>query len=472
MIVEAGVALLLTVVGFLVLARWNEDLEAPGRACLSLPIGAAVYLLIALGMVVTVGTLHLPTALAATAAVGLAGAALGGRYGWRSRDMRWLLGTLITVLVVVVITRVLHYTRLTPDSLRYLLASNNLHLPDALAEIHPSDLHVRNLGVPALQALSELTDRRYLASIGPLFGVHGFAIFLHVAARMTSRLESRSRLLLLGSALMFLAVSNRLLYDFFYLNTHIYLAVYLLIAAAGIWAAAESRSGWAVPAGLALAVTLLFRPEAPLVVALFMVVAGAHLSVRTTRLWVGGPPLVVVGVWYGTLSTRVPGGDVIALDAPIFGGVVAIVGAGAVLAAAGFPRLSPIVSRADLLLVGAMTISGVVFVATDPELYLETLEATTQNLILFEGHWGFTWPAIVALVAVALARVREPPARLWAIPVVGYGLLWWLLPFMRDGPWRVGAGDSGNRILAHILLVAVAYLVFTVTLVHDDGGRG
>jgi hypothetical protein len=48
---------------------------------------------------------------------------------------------------------------------------------------------------------------------------------------------------------------------------------------------------------------------------------------------------------------------------------------------------------------------------------------------------------------------------LWTVPILGFGLLYWLLPLLRDGAWRVGTGDSGNRILAHIIAVVVMFLV-------------
>ena len=50
-------------------------------------------------------------------------------------------------------------TRLTPDSLRYLLASNDLVLTEGLREMNATDLVTRQIGLPVLQSLSDLVGR-------------------------------------------------------------------------------------------------------------------------------------------------------------------------------------------------------------------------------------------------------------------------------------------------------------------------
>lgn len=463
MIAEAGIALTLITAGGLLLMPWAKDVTAPMRACLAFPLGLGAYLVVALGMVVTVGTLDPPLALGLTAVAGIAGFAYGGLRAWSSRDVLWLLAAVAAGLVMVIIARLIHFTRLTPDSLRYLLASNDLVVPDALAAFHPSDLHERSLGLPALHALSDLTDRRYLATIGPLMGLSGFGLFLGVAWQATRRMANSSRVLLVVTALAFLITSNRLIYDAFYINTHIFVAVFVLVTMTGMWQAVTcGMKGWAFPAGLALSVTLLLRPEAPLLVALILVVVAASRADLAARLWLSVPSLVVLAVWYGTLWQHSPGGEQVALDAPIFGAIAAVLGSAVVLFAARVPSLERWGRRVDLVLIGGLAAVLAVFVAVEPATFTASADATFRNVVLLEGHWQVTWPAVTSMVAVALLIGRDPSLRLWVVPVVGYGLLWWLLPFLRDGPWRVGTGDSGNRILAHILFPAVVYVVLAV----------
>ena len=78
-----------------------------------------------------------------------------------------------------------HLTRLTPDSLRYLLASNDLVLTEGLREMNAVDLVTRQIGLPALHSMSDLVGRRYLASLGPLFGAFGLGLFVWLAVDLT-----------------------------------------------------------------------------------------------------------------------------------------------------------------------------------------------------------------------------------------------------------------------------------------------
>jgi hypothetical protein len=87
-----------------------------------------------------------------------------------------------------------------------------------------------------------------------------------------------------------------------------------------------------------------------------------------------------------------------------------------------------------------------------------SVQATFRNLT-FDGLWLITWLAALSLLGVAFLVQRVPDSRMWTVPVIGFGLIFWLLPLIREGAWRVGAGDSGNRILAHILAVVVAFLL-------------
>ena len=97
-----------------------------------------------------------------------------------------------------------HLTRLTPDSLRYLLASNDLVLTEGLREMNATDLVTRQIGLPVLQSLSDLVGRHYLASLGPLFGVFGLGLFAWLALEVTGGDPvRRNRLILVGAAILF-----------------------------------------------------------------------------------------------------------------------------------------------------------------------------------------------------------------------------------------------------------------------------
>ena len=224
---------------------------------------------------------------------------------------------------------------------------------------------------------------------------------------------------------------------------------------------------WAVPSGLALAVTLLFRPEAPLVVAIVLVTVAASRANMSVRLAMTLPTLAVGALWYGLgLWRYAAGGDEISPTAPVFGSLVAIGLAVALCLVSGAHRARPWARWLDLAGVAGLALLLVFYVATDPAVFGTSIESTVRNLVR-DGFWLLTWVAAIALLLVALVVESIPDGRLWTIPVIGFALLYWALPYIREGAWRVGAGDSGNRILAHYLAVTVVFLVLAA--VHNRG---
>lgn len=462
MIAELAIAGILAVTGLVLLVALGRDLGG-AVPWMAVPIGVAVYLLATLLLLVISGTFDPEIGLVATGVVGASGLVVSLlRRQWSSQTLLWALVALGVAAVTVFVARTVHLTRLTPDSLRYLLFAGEMQLPDALSELHPPDLVNRQIGLPSLHAMSSLTDRRYLTSIGPLFGVSGFGFFVWLCWSAARGVVPLRRWILVGTAVLFLLSSNRLVYDAFYINTHIEVAFYMLLAIAGGWLAITTREWrWAVPAGVALAMTLVFRPEMPIVAAIVLVAVAASEAGWGVRLAMTAPVVVVTALWYGVvLWQNAPGGDAISPTAPVFGNLVAVLAAALVVTAGGLQRLWALVRYMDRVMLAVMLIALTGLAAANLDVFTESMEATFQNIVLSEGAWLFTWSVVVILLAVALVVHQVPVARLWVTPIIGFGILWWLLPMIREGAWRVGTGDSGNRILAHMLAVVVAFLVF------------
>lgn len=461
MIQEAAVAVALTISGSALLTVTGRDVTPAARCWLSVPIGAAGYLLMALVSLLVLETLDPGAVLIVSLGVSVLLAVVQMiRRGIRRDELAWMLAGAGLALITVLVARYFHLTRLTPDSLRYLLASNDLVLPGGLAEMNRTDLMTRQIGLPALHSLSDLVGRRYLASLGPLFGAFGFALFVWLAVEMTREgTNRRRRMLLVGAAILFLASSNRLVYDSFYINTHIQMAAYVLIAVAGAWLAVSGRSRWSIPAGLALGVALLFRPEAPLVVAIVLVTIAASRASLKVRLALSLPAAVMVGVWYGLgLWRYAAGGDEISVTAPVFGSMVAV-GLAVVLCLVTVSSRVRLWGRwLDVVGLGGLALLLLFYIATDPVVFGTSVEATIRNLAR-DGFWLLTWVAAIGLLVVALVVETIPDGRLWTVPILGFAILYWALPYIREGAWRVGAGDSGNRILAHYLAVTVLFLI-------------
>jgi hypothetical protein len=470
-IAEVAIASVMFFAGVGVLAPLGDGIDRTSRTLLAYPIGAAVYLMLVPVLVVTTGTLNPILALALTGALG----AIGFAFAWRNRSFdlaaTWptLIGLVLTIGVVMV-TRSVHLTRLSPDSFRYLTVGVDLLHPDALNQVLPGHLSTRFMGYPALQALADLTDRRYVASIGPLFGLFGLGYLAWFMWRATSHyLTQGRRLLLIGASLALLATSNRFPFMMFYLNGHIEVAVFLLIFVTATWLAVSlDRGAWSIPAGLALGVSILFRPEMTLIAAILLVTLAASRATMGVRIRLISPLVVSMFFWFGIiLWNHGAKGDEISLSSPVFSGLLMVgLGVAAVLVARWAP-LRSVARHLDIVLLVVMTIALGVLIAVDPNIFVDSFTATFHNLTR-DGLWLFTWFGLLLLLPFALVVERIPDGRLWTSPIIGFALAFWLLPMVRGGAWRVGQGDSGNRILSHFVTIVVAFLVLAATEWRDS----
>jgi hypothetical protein len=451
-IAELAVILVVVAVGLGVLSPLHT-IPAPARAWMAGPTGGAVYMLASLLLVLLTGTLHPGAALGIAALLGLTGTVVAiTRKSWDRRSLVWAGIAFAVTAMTVLLVRTIHLTRLTSDSLQYVAISTNLRLPAAADQVGPYFLLQRQMGLPSFHSLSELTDRRYLASIGPLFGVSCLGLFGWLTWRAT-RSVSWGRTLLVLAAGLLLVTSNRLIYHFFYINTHIQMATFVLIAIAGAWLALNERPAWAVPAGLALSATILLRPEAPLVVAIVLVALATTSASLTIRLAMTIPSVVIVALWYGGLLLHYARDTVVVL-----GNLAAVLAAALLTLLGGTDRFRNLVRHSWWLMPVTLTSALIALGIRNPDILVDSAIATSRNLTS-EGRWLLTWPAVLVLGIIALLVHRIPEGRLWTTSIIGFGLLFWLLPLLREGAWRVGTGDSGNRILVHFLPVVVVFLV-------------
>lgn len=78
--------------------------------------------------------------------------------------------------------------------------------------------------------------------------------------------------------------------------------------------------------------------------------------------------------------------------------------------------------------------------------------------VLKDGKWGITWIALFVLFVLALFLKRIKYESVFIYYIFSFFLLYNVINIYRYG-WRSGWGDSGNRILLHIIFI-VAFYVF------------
>jgi hypothetical protein len=421
-------------------------------------IGLSAFVLIGTALVVIAGYM-LPLVTVVATALILGALAISRR---RRPDRRTLAAISLTVLAIAAIgavTLATAPTRLTPDSLQYIAMADMISEPGGFDGIPGAMLEKRNLSTSVLHTLGSLDGQPYAASATPVVVAAGFATMaVAVWTALTAGGITRARVTALTVAAVAFAVSsNRALYDAFYVNSHgLVMACFLVVVVGGFLS--PDRGGWLLAVAIAAAVIVPARPEGIILVSLGLLPILTHPGLKPLeRVLVTMPTSVTAVLWFGAgLWSRAPGERGLELADTSVGG--ALIGIGLVLVAtlAGRPRLSRWMMAAPWLAVTAMTAILALEYRSQPELLLESVGATARNLA-GEGMWGVSWILLGMLVAGALFSDGFENDRFFVIPIAGFGVMFWLLVYLREGAYRVGTGDSGNRMLAHIFLAMVAY---------------
>jgi hypothetical protein len=76
-----------------------------------------------------------------------------------------------------------------------------------------------------------------------------------------------------------------------------------------------------------------------------------------------------------------------------------------------------------------------------------------------EGLWSTLWWVAPLLVFGAYIAISFPFQRYFLLPLVTFAVALPVFAYLRGSPYRVGFGDSGNRMLMHVVLVLALYLM-------------
>lgn len=363
-----------------------------------------------------------------------------------------------------VLASMLNATRLTPDSLSYLAVADILTEPAALERLRSFTIEARNLSTGALHTLGSLDGRPYSEIVTPVVTGFGTVAMLMLVGRSVTDHPRALRRAVVGMTAVFCLLAGRPLYDAFFVNSHGPLMVWFFaMVASGYMSAREGDTSWAVVAAIVAPAVLVARPEGPILVTIGLLPMVTHRSVPLKRRWLPIIPSLVVAVaWFGAAALAHP--DLLGLSPsdPALPGVAMV--AGVVIAAALASRESAFRVASALPWVVAVALGSIALYGAyaDPGSMIATLQATATNLTT-EGGWGLTWPVLLVLLAVAIACDPLPHARLLVAPIAGFAALYWASPVFREGSYRVGTGDSGNRMLAHVFLVVAFYIVVTIS---------
>jgi hypothetical protein len=432
---------------------------------LAFPCGLALWVVPAL--VAIAAGLPLTTALAVAVLAGEAVllALLAGRRGLPPPEVLRPLG-LVAALFAAAAAALTTFSlaKLSVDSHHILRLAHLVGRGAPLDETVAAYMSDRGVFTVLAYAAADLVAADFLHALAPVLGL-SFAILVAVAGARMARAAGaspRAAALLVALALAALLTAYLPAYHLVYVHTNQGSAVYLAGFAACLWLAeAADDPAPLAPAFLCLAAFSLHRVEAPLFAGLFIVMAiyPSHLPRRAVAIPFAAYT-ALSSAWLVRLGAIAPADSdflsrsrALALAAAI----AACFLAWPLVTAAALRRLRPHIPALVAVLVAAALAAAF---AVKPDHMLTAAENLAADLLgPALGAWGVTWWAVGFATLAALFLL--PPlatGRSLFLAVALAAALTLLLAYGR-APYRIGFGDSANRMFLHYLPLALLYLV-------------
>jgi hypothetical protein len=401
----------------------------------------------------------------------------------RGHEVRLPVPATITAVVLLVVAvaalRAANLFKWHQDSLEYLKAARLLAEDGYRSTASTNLLVERVLGVPLLHAPADLSGELYLRSITPLLCAAMLAAvvwFLRVGMAAVSGPAStagrtpgnRRGVALIALAVVMLMTNDRVLYNAFYLNGHLLTATMILLIAVGGWL----LSTWdEAPRGALMALQLLAvpalvisRPEG-LALALLAVLPSVlsrridrrHRTALLATLAVSITAFAGFQAWvYHDRGTAIP----VSVTVPVLAGLLTLL-------AVPLPRLDFVYRHADRLLWSAeafMWLALLAYTVHRPGVLYHSLKNTYINQVRGTGAWGLFVVLLCVLLLGAMLLLRVPYQAHLRFPLTTFVPLVLVLAWVREGAYRVGDADSLNRMIMHVVPLAVVYLLLLLTV--------
>lgn len=465
MIIELATVLILLGSGAAILAGGGL------RGWVLTPLG----FIVGVALQITVGSVQaitpLPTAPVIT--FGLSAAVALIWLTWRRALGDLLLGAGTPVLVASAVTaglaaafRATELVNWHTDSFRYAL-TGSLLATDNYDAVIINLVGKRLLGVPLMHAPAHLGGEYYLRSVVPILAISTLLVLVWLCRiGLESRLGTRwaTGVGILGALL--LVSINRFIFHAFYINGHLLFATLLLLIVGASWLRLR---GAPVPVEalnamqwLAIPAVVVTRAEGGLMAALallpFIVSRDVPVRTRRTSLLVLGMALLAWNGFVGSVHVAEEGHLAVSVVGMLGLGGVSLIGA----AALGLLSIQRPLDRAPLAAETGLWVALVVFAVRDPGLLTTSVDATVSNLVLNQGAWGISLIVLLLLVTHVLVFSRDLDRLVIRFPVTTFLPFSFLLVYLRDSPYRVGHGDSLNRMVMQILPLMVLLIAASV----------
>jgi hypothetical protein len=378
----------------------------------------------------------------------------------QSEITRFLLIALGFLLVIILASQI-NFTVTSQDS-TIQIASGRRIAYEGFSRGVIEELSLRGIYLPLLQSASVFLGNDYLYAAQPAFAYTFILAFYFITQRIIGHLISNQRQVALLSLLTSLVLFSTyfIVFQFFYIHNSLISAAYLFLGVGGFWLAInEDESTWMILAMLGLLGFSLARNEAPLFALIFLVlIIGKDQIPYRDRLILILPYLGFLSLWYLYLLWNIGDGSKI-LDPEktlVLIGTLIIFGLLVGISESKWIKRF-LLPNLPVIMLGSLVVLLIFMVIQKPNHMMLSAWIMIKNL--FEsGGWGITWLVFVFLLVILLPGPRVPWEGLFFFGISSFIAMLLALVYFRN-PFRLGWGDSANRMLTHILPVIVLYVL-------------
>lgn len=388
------------------------------------------------------------------------------------RDLVCLMAIAIVFILVLLLASHYNFSVASTDSFIYIVTGRRIPY-EGFSQSVMVELADRGASQPLLQSASVFLGADYIYAAQPAFGLSLAGIYFYLSHRILGHLLTDKRLAWSLSILSGLVLFSTyfVVFHYFYIHTNLICAVYLFLGLYGFWlASVEAKDSWMIVGMLALMGFSLARLESPIFALPFLVVLISQGKIPyRIRLVSILPYLISLIIWYFYLLRGV--GDVdLTLDQTR---TLTVIGA---LAACIFLLIFSEVNwikrwalpHLPKIMLGVLVLVVVFMVIQKPEHMYTSMKVTLKN-VLESGRWGITWVVFALLFFFSLFGSGFLKEGFFFYGISSFLLLLLAISYFRV-PYRVGWGDSANRMLIHILPIISLYMLMRIS--QSLSGRG
>ncbi len=350
------------------------------------------------------------------------------------------------------------------DSWRLLMGGKHIGLSSNLTN---SMISISGVYSYVIHASSGFFGFDYLYAVYPLTAFSFFLFFI-----FNLRDHSRSGQFAINSQLYFCFISVLFLFsayfvffNAFYVHSNMLFGLFSFIALFGLWKRVkEKEKCWLIISTIALLSSCFLRIEGPLfsLIVIVILISRKDISFREKLLFFG-PIFLFVSIWhikifftFDSFSNNFLNSERILLILFLYFIALMSLLIGQIKPFNRMKENYPLIMLYILSIIWnyLILVRGIKLKGGVPVLrgYGELILNMVKN-----GSWGVTWIVLAVLFLAALALKRVNHESVFLYYIFSFGLLFNAVNLLRGG-WREGWGDSGNRMLIHIIFILAFYV--------------